>query len=571
MIQLSPGRTFIIVNMVRKRLLYRCPLLLMLVVLVEAFTGLSCSRSQRQSDILSDAERVVPTNPDDALSLINEIEPSDIKTDSLRALYYLVKTSAHRGNESSMASDSLIRFSFEYYKNRDRKRFAQSAALYALHRFWIGDAHGALGLLDSMASLKDIPDSLMVGLLQARIEVGGAGLDCEGNIANIRRLQELDKDSTHWLEYKYLVCENYQFAGCRGEALAVIEELIEYARANHLESALYEYEYEKIGILEEVGRYEESNMLVDYFLEHDPTPSSIPYLRFWKALNYFNMGDFPASARELSVADSCMKNIKDRDVDYYDSFAVPLHGFLEYRKYGVVRLVQLAKMNNIRKRQLARMESARQETEQNMLKQENLALSLKVQNERKTAIIIIVALAAIIIGLAAFWNIQKRKRKIIEAEERTETLQKMIDEMNTTTTVSKGNETLRRTMLQQLGIIKMVAETPTEQNREMLRKISSIDNDNNGSLVNWKNIYDIIDNLYSGFYSRLHERYGEILTDREEQIIVLMTAGFSTKEISVITGQTAATIYVRKTSIRKKLGVPEKEDIMVFLRQSGSI
>lgn len=269
MIQLSPGRTFIIVNMVRKRLLYICPLLLMLVVLVEAFTGLSCSRSQRQSDILSDAERVVPTNPDAALSLINEIEPSDIKTDSLRALYYLVKTSAHRGNESSMASDSLIRFSFEYYKNCDRKRFAQSAALYALHRFWIGDAHGALGLLDSMASLKDIPDSLMVGLLQARIEVGGAGLDCEGNIASIRRLQELDKDLMHWLEYKYLVCENYQFAGCRGEALAVIEELIEYARANHLESALYEYEYEKIGILEEVGRYEESNMLVDYFLEHD--------------------------------------------------------------------------------------------------------------------------------------------------------------------------------------------------------------------------------------------------------------------------------------------------------------
>ena len=53
---------------------------------------------------------------------------------------------------------------------------------------------------------------------------------------------------------------------------------------------------------------------------------------------------------------------------------------------------------------------------------------------------------------------------------------------------------------------------------------------------------------------------------KEEQIIVLMVAGFSTKEISVITGQTTSTIYVRKTSIRKKLGVPEKEDIVAFLR-----
>ncbi|MDE6769623.1 MAG: LuxR C-terminal-related transcriptional regulator, partial [Muribaculaceae bacterium] len=61
-------------------------------------------------------------------------------------------------------------------------------------------------------------------------------------------------------------------------------------------------------------------------------------------------------------------------------------------------------------------------------------------------------------------------------------------------------------------------------------------------------------------------KYGDLLTPKEEQIIVLMMAGFSTKEISVITCQTASTIYVRKSSIRKKVGVPEKEDIMAFLR-----
>ena len=111
----------------------------------------------------------------------------------------------------------------------------------------------------------------------------------------------------------------------------------------------------------------------------------------------------------------------------------------------------------------------------------------------------------------------------------------------------------------------------TEQNREMLRKISSIDNDTNGALVNWQSVYEIIDNLYAGFYSRLHGRHGNILTDKEEQIIVLMMAGFSTKEISVITMQTTATIYVRKSSIRKKLGVPVKEDIVAFLRQETSV
>ena len=113
----------------------------------------------------------------------------------------------------------------------------------------------------------------------------------------------------------------------------------------------------------------------------------------------------------------------------------------------------------------------------------------------------------------------------------------------------------------------MVAETPTEQNREMLRKISSIGGETNGELVDWTNVIDLINNLYSGFYDRLHSTYGDRLTLREEQIIVLMTAGFSTKEISVITGQTTSTIYVRKSSVRKKLGLVEKEDIVAFLRK----
>ena len=73
-----------------------------------------------------------------------------------------------------------------------------------------------------------------------------------------------------------------------------------------------------------------------------------------------------------------------------------------------------------------------------------------------------------------------------------------------------------------LGIIKMVAETPTEQNREMLRKLSSIESDTNGSLVNWDNLYEIINNLYSNFYSKLHTKYADMLTEKEEQVIVLL-------------------------------------------------
>ena len=96
----------------------------------------------------------------------------------------------------------------------------------------------------------------------------------------------------------------------------------------------------------------------------------------------------------------------------------------------------------------------------------------------------------------------------------------------------------------------------------MLRKLSSVENGKDGSLVNWENVYGIVDNLYNGFYSGLHKRHGSVLTDREEQIIALMVAGFSTKEIGVLTEQSSATIYTRKSVIRKKLGAPENGDIV---------
>lgn len=539
-------------------------------MLIMAGIAVSCSRSREQFQTLSNIENLVHTNADSALTLLNDIDFSEFEEDSLKAYYHFIVATAHKANESPMVSDSLVRRSFEYYKKHDYDRFLKSADLYSLHLFWSGNGKKSLALLDSIISLPDIPDYRMIELLQTRIGVGGAEFDCKRNIGYIRHLQKLDKDSANQIEYLYQLCENYQFSNNSDSALIIINDLIDYAYSNQLGEDQFKYTYEKIGILEELGKYDESNSMADYVLDNAPHNSALPYLYFWKALNYFNMGIYDRSSRELAIADSCAQNRTDVDHNYYESFAGPLREFLAYRQNGKIRLSQLATLNNSQRDLFNRLEYTRLETEQNALKQENKALTLKAQNERNTAILIICLLGAIIIGLASLWNIQKRKRKIIEAEERAEALQNMVAELSASKTQSTEHESLRRAMLQQLGIIKMVAETPTEQNRDMLRKLSSIESDTNGALVSWKNVYEIIDNLYSGFYSLLHNCYGNILTDKEEQIIVLMLASFSTKEISVITSQSTATIYVRKSSIRRKLGVPEKEDIIAYIRQSVS-
>ena len=56
-----------------------------------------------------------------------------------------------------------------------------------------------------------------------------------------------------------------------------------------------------------------------------------------------------------------------------------------------------------------------------------------------------------------------------------------------------------------------------------------------------------------------------MFTEREIQILSLMRAEFSTKEIGVLLQLTSNSIYVAKTAIRKKLGLQQKEDFMVYL------
>ncbi len=239
-----------------------------------------------------------------------------------------------------------------------------------------------------------------------------------------------------------------------------------------------------------------------------------------------------------------------------------------------MKLVHVNGLNNRQQERYNRAKASQWESERGALQQQSRAMALKAKSEHKTVIILVVALVALLILAGAVWIIRHRRQRERENEERAEALQKMVDELKSTPVAPEHDDktpaALRRAMLQQLGIIRMVAETPTEQNREMLRRISSIDGEIDGELVNWPNVFELIDTLYSGFYSNLHKRFGDTLSAKEEQIIVLMMAGFSTKEISVITGQTTSTIYVRKSSIRKKTGVPGKEDIVAFLQEEAA-
>lgn len=541
---------------------YRFPLL-SLVAVVVASIGVSCSDSQRQLQVISDAEKIMENNPGSALTVLKTVDPAELTIDSVKAKYYYAMAFAHDAQSRIALSDSMISFSNDYYRGKDLKRSIRSGTLLASYKYRIGERVTALKMLDSLSSLKDVPDSLLIEPISKQVQLTAYDKD---NEIYIRRLMTIDKSSDRQAQYKFWLYFALLFNGKSDEALDVINDLISSITSEDEAEQRFIYEYEKLDILIELGRYGECVNRADSLINACTDESSIPYILLWKSLAKLNMHEFSGSAAELAKADSLTLTIPTDERRYFNSFAHIIRTVLDYQRTGKVSFLPFAKIYNSQRDNLFDAQHLQQEAAQRALEIENQRLILKSKNDRQTSMIIIIVLVALIVCGALIWYAFNKKRKALEVLERNEILQKLVEESKTTKMDTSLNESLRKAMLQQLGIIKMVAETPTQQNREMLRKLSAVESDTDSSLVNWDSVYGMIDNLYSGFYSRLHRCHGGVLTNKEEQIIALMVAGFSTKEISVITGQTAATIYVRKSSVRKKLGVGEKEDIVAFLR-----
>lgn len=538
---------------------------LFLIVLDSVFV--SCSKPMAEYDKeISQAEKLMESNPDSALTVIEAIDPAELTVDSLKAKYFYVMASAHDKQGRHSLSDSVVRYSTNYYRGIDLNRSIRSTVLLAYYKFRMGDREEALSMLDSLSSLKDIPDSLLIGSLRAQVLMTAYE---KNNELCIRRLMTIDKSADWQQQYKFWLYFALLFNGKSDEALDVVNDLINSTTADDETEQRFVYEYEKLDALIELDRYEESLHRADSLINACANKSSIPYILIWKSLTKINLHDFSGSAAELAKADSLTLSFPADEKRYFNSFAHVIRTVLDYQRTGKVSFLPFAKIYNSQRDNLFDAQHLQQEATQRALEIENQRLILKSKNDRQTAMIIIIVLVSLIVCGALIWYAFNKKSKALDAFERNEVLQKLIDESKASKADTSINESLRKAMLQQLGIIKMVAETPTQQNRDMLRKLSSVESDTDASLVNWESVYGMIDNLYSGFYSRLHKRYGDVLMEKEEQIIALMVAGFSTKEISVITGQTAATIYVRKSSVRKKLGVAEKEDIVAFLRQEA--
>ena len=322
--------------------------LIHVLVAIVALGTASCSKSMSQYDKeIDQAEKMMLSNPDSALSMLDAIDASELKIDSLRAKYHFIKGYGHLKRNRSMIGDSLIIYAHDYYRGKDLVRDIRSGIVLAWYKFWVGDTPGAMTMLDSLAGLPDMPDSLMTQTLRIRVMLGASEYQGQQLIPYAKKLHELETDSLRKIEANYMLLTAYEYAGETDSALYLLDQLVDYARNHNWGDKHFMFELERAQLLTEKGRSAESDALIgEIFRKAGPDNGAADYLHFQYAINALNSGDITRASRHLALADSLAIKLRGDDDTYFRSYSNLLHAIIDFTQTGRIKLMHINGLNN---------------------------------------------------------------------------------------------------------------------------------------------------------------------------------------------------------------------------------
>ena len=505
-------------------------------------------------------------NPDSAIYILQQIHNPGKLTDKQKADFWLVTGQAHYNSGKSMAEDSMLYYPLNYYGNGNTWKSIQAHELYAQHLWWKRDKKGAMDLLHKGLGIARAANdtSGMTYLLKSMVVMNEFDNKFTDMI-NISR--EIIKLGNNPSSFYNTIGIAYYYLGQKDSSLINMERATNHI--NNKSDSINAWNYimrNYADILSDFGENRKAvdlqKKILDHYLKTNNQFTSMSYMSL--ARYYLNMHN-PDSARYYmqKAEEAKLSNIdEDLSLGNYYNIQKTIMNYAHNNTF-VIRDIVLFSNNmyeNFTNNQ--KIISGKQESQQ-QLEKKNLILSIEKQRNQ---IYLIIAIFSLILFICfTLYYIQRKKRFIIEKEEELDTLKHMLSDVEKN--MNKDDTFFKKILLQQLGIIRLVATNPTSHNQELLLQMARITNKNIPveDLLVWDDLYKVIDSAYESFYTKTISGFGDTLNEKEIQLCCLLRADFATKEISVITQQSVRTIYQRKTTIRQKLGMGEKEDIIEFI------
>lgn len=524
---------------------------------------------------LRQADAVIYGNSDSAMKLLSSIKNPERLPFEEKMLYGWLRTFVHNVRGNSMTEDSLILPAFDYFvAGPDTVKILNSFVLKSKYLYWQKRHEEAMSVLDSgIAAATACRDTyLMVSMLAEKAN-RYVYVDKDYKKAIEAHLRAIAIREDEGLCYSLGIAMGLQGNDSASyymdRSIALVEQKKDTARLVH-----YLRNYAQM--LSYIGNdYEKAAVVSKRLRSLTPDGGQIAMTDLVLTECFLKMGKLDSAQYYLDQGRSllaCQEKFLTTEnmMSYYQ-------GLIDYTRHRTFDFLKVMRYNDSVHNALYALQSTIRRKDESKESLSNANLMLTVERQEAQLTLLGCLLLLVVVGGGAFFYIRRRRHRLIEAEERIETLNRLLvdatkgdDEQRVAGSTDKEVEDgqfFRKILLQQLGIIRLVATQPTSQNQELLRRISGITNRELPveSLLVWEDLYPVIDRIYNGFYTQMNRRFGSVLIDKEQQLCCLLCAEFSTKEISVVTQQSIPTIYQRKTNIRKKLGMGEKEDIVGFI------
>lgn len=548
--------------------------------IVLLFVGIVWSAcSSHDAKRVEQADLLLHTHPDSAALLLREVTQPEKLIEDKRALYWLLVCDMRANAQQSLSEDSMICWAAEYYRGEWEKtqtplaaeRMMRSGLDEALYWWWSGNREQAWQVLQRQ---RDCADEVATAtgehvwqMLMLRVSVEIAMLDYDYARARdyTEELIRLNDEKFICLDAVGRIYNGLAIAYYSLGDYAKMEECFEQAIAQETDSATVWFLIRRnyADLLGETGQYDRAirmhEELVDYYKAAGAGVIIDSYYQL--SCLWLMKGNKQLAAHYYRLAESVLSEHPEMEQKVsVRGELLAQRQVLDYALTGHYNMMPQIQFNNRweeRDYMRYRVAEAR-ERRMHDLRERNLRLTLSRQRAVFAGIIALLLGVAIVLILVILYK--KRRRTLLEKEEEIETLRSLLAEKKTRT-----DEDIRRMMLQQLGVIRALAENPTEANQKMLGRLLQMDEKSADALLNWQMLYHTIDLGYEGFYTYLSSHYGDVLNAREIQLCCLLRAGFSTKETNMLTRQSMQTIYQRKSQIRAKLHLQEGEDIIPFL------
>ena len=540
------------------------------------------------------AEELLTVNRDSAMAILREVVRPDQLPEESKALYWFCVADIRANTMQSLSEDSMICWAAQYFRDRwlqdgAYEDYMMKAGMEeAFYWWWNDDKEKAQQVLQRQQqyaaeiSEKKGEHIWEVILLRISAELAMRDYDYERVRDYTEALIRLGDEKAIHLDEVVRVYNGMAITYFYLGEYDKMEECFEKAIAQSSDSAFIVNVVRRnyADLLGEIGQTERAihmhEELAAIYLEGDSwllVESLYSLSRLW-----LNKGDKQRADRYMREAEELFENYRATISSPSAEAGLLAHRqVLNYALRGNYQMMPLATYNTqwqdkdyIRYRVAEAKERSMSDLREQVLRQQ-------MAKQRQT--ILIVGLVCVVLGLCLLfvYLYRRRQRMLWEKEEEIETLLNMLASADKSDDRFRNNRSseseirtgasqpadgnVRKLMLQQLGVIKTIAGTPTEANQQLLARLMALNETTANALIDWSSIYQTIDLVYDGFYTRLMDKYKDVLNEKEIQLCCLLKADFSTKEINMLTRQSLQTIYQRKTQVRQKLNLAEAEDI----------